>query len=61
MTAPDQPATMTERMQRRGYKASVGILDLPARSIGGNTKMLIARCYASGLPIDVGLSAGPRS
>ena len=55
MTAPDQPATTTEPVQRPGHTIGVDIIDLPSPSIGGNTKMLIARDYGSGLPIGVGI------
>ena len=44
MTAPDQGAVTTEPVQRPGHTIGVDILDLPSPSIGGNTKMLAARC-----------------
>ena len=48
MTAPDEPATMTEPVQRIGRTVGADI-------VGGKTKMLIARRYASCLPIGVGI------
>jgi hypothetical protein len=42
-------------VQRPGHTIGVDIIDLPSPSIGGNTKLLIGRCYGSGLPIGVGI------